>query len=377
MFNLKARVQAQNVMWVKRFMAPYNAGWKEVLKFYLDKRGGHQIFSSNVDLSMLSLTLPPFYHHVLTLWCSISSTTPCTAEEIQNQSIWNNRFIRIGQKSVYYHEWVELGFNKIGDLLDGNGNFLDFNNSGLQKGQFLKWYGVLSSIPIFWRAHLGTSKCVNHDGDRVGWFTHDGFKELDVSKSHDFYNHFNTPAGEAISTFHLKNTHHFDDKQCEKAYALPFKVTLDSKLRWMQTCIIHKILPTNSWLYRAHLRIDGLCPFCHLWCDLDHLFFECDITARHLQEVIICFPFLPMLSMTEILYGILDMEGDNMLINQMILIFKKCVFKCCGLGHRPSIEYFNSVLSETFQLEKVIAQRKNKLDVHYSKWDKVINSLNW
>jgi len=376
MFNLKARVQAQNVLWVKRFFEPYDAGWKEVLKFYLNKRGGSQMFISNMDLSKVPITLPPFYHQVFALWSGINSKQPITPEEIQNQMIWNNRFILIGQKSVFYSMWSELGLNKIRDLLDDNGQFLDFNSTGLHKGQFLKWYGVISSIPILWRKNLGPRKIVNPDGDMVGWYTREGFKVLEITKSRDLYNHFNVCSGEAVSTYRMKQNYHFDDNQCVNAYVLPLKVTLDCKLRWMQFSIIHNILPTNSWLYKVGLRNDGLCPFCHLWCDLCHLFWECETTSSFMQEVKTLFPFFPVLSSTEIMYGIFDMKGNNILINHMILIFKKCVFKSCGLGQRPSISHFKNVLCDTYRLEKVIAQKKNKLDFHYRKWGEVVNQLN-
>jgi hypothetical protein len=44
---------------------------------------------------------------------------------------------------------VGAGFNKIYDLLDNTGNFIQFENSGLEKNEFMKWYGIVCAIPSY------------------------------------------------------------------------------------------------------------------------------------------------------------------------------------------------------------------------------------
>ncbi len=374
MFNIKARVQSQNVMWVKRFLQPYNAGWKEVLKFYLSKRGGDFIFCSNVDVSKLNINLPPFYHQVLVLWNNISSSNPSNPEEIQNQCIWNNRFILIGNKPVYYANWANLGLNKICDLLDNNAQFIEFHNTGLPNGQFLKWYGVIGSIPILWRQNLGYKKLIDIDGNDVVWYTGDNVVNILDTTSKDLYNHFNVNKYEPLSTYHLKHVYSLNDDQCKRVYTLPFKVTLDAELRWMQFRIVHNIFPTNAWLYRVGLRNDGLCPFCKGWCDLEHVFVNCIKTVSLLSEVIKEFPFIPVLSKMDILYGVVN--TDDALINHMILIFKQCIFRCCGLEQEPSLTMFKKILHDTYDVELNIARRRDKLTYHFKKWDRVMRIVN-
>lgn len=44
-------------------------------------------------------------------------------------------------------------------------------------------------------------------------------------------------------------------------FELPFKVTLESKRQWMQYKILHRIVPTNNYLYKIKLKDSPLCDF--------------------------------------------------------------------------------------------------------------------
>jgi hypothetical protein len=101
MINLSARIRAQKMMWVKRFMSPINAGWKDMLCHYVCKVGGSSFFLCNFDMSKVVLDISPFYRDVLALWGSLIKTTPEDITSIMNQRIFNNQYILVGHKSVY------------------------------------------------------------------------------------------------------------------------------------------------------------------------------------------------------------------------------------------------------------------------------------
>ena len=65
-------------------------------------------------------------------------------------------------------------------------------------------------------------------------------------------------------------------KECKSIYAMPFKVILNSKLRWLHFRITHEILPTNSRLCKIKVLDDNLCNFCNQEEEtLDYLFTTC------------------------------------------------------------------------------------------------------
>ena len=44
---------------------------------------------------------------------------------------------------MYYKHFVDAGFSNISDLIDADDNIIKFENTGLTRDHFLKWYGVL------------------------------------------------------------------------------------------------------------------------------------------------------------------------------------------------------------------------------------------
>ena len=70
-------------------------------------------------------------------------------------------------------------------------------------------------------------------------------------------------------------------------YELPFKVTMENKLRYFQYKVVHNILPTNSKLYKMKLRTSPSCDRCnHPHENLLHLLYECPSTQIFWQMVI-------------------------------------------------------------------------------------------
>ena len=70
-------------------------------------------------------------------------------------------------------------------------------------------------------------------------------------------------------------------------YELPFKVTMENKLRCFQCKVIHNILPTNSNLYKMKLRTSPSCDRCsHPHENLFHLLYDCPSIQVFWQRVI-------------------------------------------------------------------------------------------
>ena len=54
----------------------------------------------------------------------VFSIEPNKSQQIQNEYIWNNRFILSKNKTLLWKKWYQNGILKIGNLLDESGNFL-------------------------------------------------------------------------------------------------------------------------------------------------------------------------------------------------------------------------------------------------------------
>ena len=53
----------------------------------------------------------------------------------------------------------------------------------------------------------------------------------------------------------------FNEPEWENIFELPFKVSQESKLRWLQFRILHRLFPCNYYLHRLKLVDSPLCDF--------------------------------------------------------------------------------------------------------------------
>ena len=90
----------------------------------------------------------PFYKEIIFYWQDITTATPKNKNEVLSQPIWNNRFLTVNKKMVFYPHWHQAGIKQISDLFDScEGQFLPFNsfcNKFNVKCNFLQYYSILS-----------------------------------------------------------------------------------------------------------------------------------------------------------------------------------------------------------------------------------------
>ena len=65
-----------------------------------------------------------------------------------------------------------------------------------------------------------------------------------------------------VCRYTLMNKYNMDESSCKQLFILPWKVTIDNRLRWLQYRITHGILTTNAWLYRIKIINSLNCNRC-------------------------------------------------------------------------------------------------------------------
>ena len=157
MINFVHVEKSLKAAWVNRYCSSENSDWCAFLDFKLEEFGGPFLFQCNYHLNLLGLAdLPPFYRNILSVWQELHSKTPHNIKEMKEEKLWNNRFIKIGGRSISYKAWASKGIQKLNDLLDSNGLFFSFEH-------FKSKYGVrctflIKRVQSFRnRAHLGTN----------------------------------------------------------------------------------------------------------------------------------------------------------------------------------------------------------------------------
>ena len=97
----------------------------------------------------------------LDAWSDVCTTSVVSYDDVVNQTIWNNKFIFIENKSCYIKHLAVHGIVKIRDLISDNGRFLESEKllqARLSPVHFFKLMGIVNSIPNEWKLIIKQSQ---------------------------------------------------------------------------------------------------------------------------------------------------------------------------------------------------------------------------
>ena len=95
-----------------------------ILSKYLNNIGGLKCIGENFDISRIPSFLPAFYKDVFTEWADFALKDPsANVNEISKQSLWNNHYLKINDKSIFYQDFSVIDINKVSDLCNEKGDF--------------------------------------------------------------------------------------------------------------------------------------------------------------------------------------------------------------------------------------------------------------
>ena len=163
---------------------------------------------------------------------------------------------------------------------------------------------------------------------------------------------------------------------------LPRQVTIESSLRSFQYKILNNILYLNEKLFKFKIADSPLCSLCKTENEsMLHLFCECAVTSNLLEQfklwVSDIFHFGKIdIDPQIIIFGAWNLKTpDFILINHMILLFKRYIYLRRQDRHGPNITGLKSFIKNIETVERPIASDKEKLSFHYKKWEKLLPFL--
>ena len=74
----------------------------------------------------------------------LTQNTPQAANQIRNEFLWNNSFILINLKSVWWRNWHEQVLNRIENILTPDGAFVPYNN--LAQKHIIDYWSYISLL---------------------------------------------------------------------------------------------------------------------------------------------------------------------------------------------------------------------------------------
>ena len=151
-------------------------------------------------------------------------------------------------------------------------------------------------------------------------------------------------------------------------FSLCFQTTVDVQLRWFQARVLHRLLPTEKYLFKCRLSDSPLCTFCQQENEtLSHLLWNCNVVRNFWETFLNClhekcfhlarFQFCEQLVMFGISDGVITDKGMDFII----LFAKFYIYKCKLQNNQPSVLAFLRQLGKLKDMSSVFKVKVSNL----------------
>ena len=265
--HIESFCMSLKMSWLYKLLDPLNISpWKILLLSYIEKYGGDKIlYLTKEGLEKIAKKLNPFWRDI---FLNLAKLKPEKVKDENNpinilsQPIWLNINIKRCGKPFIFENYCNDGIFFINDLISDGKNILTFEQLKTQyavKTNFVEYYGLVSAIPDIWKKTIS-------DHGRLDIIENDIVEKLknDKKPCKYFYQLFL----EKIKENPLRSQNKWSDALCVKIddwgkiYSMAFQATKNTKLQNFQFKLLHRIVYTNSFLYKCGLIETELCTFC-------------------------------------------------------------------------------------------------------------------
>ena len=375
MLHLESWMKALKLIWIKRFMnQEVTAAWKGYLLWLLKQKGGTLFLHCNFDSTCT--VQDEFYKDVINIWGDLKQIN-CV--EDGRYIIWNNKEVKINNRTVYYGSYHNSGILMIWDLYKNPTNketFEYWQGRGCQFGNYLKWLGLRSAGQPLVRIHKG-SKDVNKE-DYLDKCTtlrvqNEKYVKLTSISTKQLYSLIVRQTLLPPSSFErLKEKFRANEDEIKWSFSFIHQKISEVKLKDFQFRCLHFILNVKYILKKKKLIEDDLCTFCHNERETtEHLFVNCPIAQRFWVEFI---HYWNNMSQNQIrtlnpkdIY--LGLKGGDDFCNFLLILGKKHLYLSSQKQLLPSMERFILLCNEKRELEHEIAKKNNNMEKFKKKWD--------
>ena len=129
--DIDSKFRALKLTWMKRLCDDNEHPWKNIPQAYLKFPNGdllfHRNFSTDETFFSKIKGIPKFYVEILKVWENFSENSSEDSTVLFSESLWLNRFIKIGNKSVFSKVLSMNNINTVGDIFDNKGAPLQFH----------------------------------------------------------------------------------------------------------------------------------------------------------------------------------------------------------------------------------------------------------
>ena len=281
MTNLNQYIKAQKISCIKRLLTNKETIPYACVSHFIDMPIEHYLKCS-LNNQCLPELMPAFYKNILREWFALKED-PQNVADVQREVIWNNRSIKIDNKSIFYRKLYHRGMVFINDIINEHGNFISYQTLIDRFGKFISEYDYLSlkhAIPVKWKRILDVNETyqLNPNAEAIFFTSQNIKKPLSILKSKEIYwilNTEQTTAPTCQQKWFEKYYIDFSDRKWSDIFLLTKSLTLNTKLIEFQFKIIHRVFATDSYVSNFDVSVNKKCKDCHVDNNIPHLFVDC------------------------------------------------------------------------------------------------------
>ena len=367
MINLQFFCKSLKITWIRR-LENSNSAWAILLKSSLPYWFSSYHLLGNEFLYRLQEHLNIFWRQVFSDLCDFRQIC---RENILLTPIWCNKQIVIGNKDIFIERWFKKGMTFIDDFLDEDNHILSLENLNLKFNIAMPFVTYLSIVRQI-RLIIGRENLDRLCRPIIPQYLN--IIMADLKGCRNIYKCFNAcPNDKFKHECKWENVLNLnvDRKWWQKHYNIPFTVTNDTKLQWLQFRIIHRIIATNSYLFNIKYVESDVCTFCHYEKEtITHLFWDCIYINPLWGEFAAWYNDKQseniVLDIVDVLFG---KSNACATLNMLIILMKSFIYKQCVNKSTVGINGFISYLKYYQTIEKYIYLKKNMIQKFDSVWN--------
>ena len=350
-----------------------NGAYAKTIVFFI------QLFqkTSHFDKGRIPKNLSNFYKSVLASWAEYRDEEVVTPEQVANQVLWNNKYIKVDNSPVFFPQLASKGIFRIKDLYNKTNetNWETVHAMGVEPHHYLYWASITSTIPHKWKIlmkdadfntfHDASSLSRNCNGTKIT--SRDVYLSFLQTK-------FKKPTAQ---THFLKRVDSQIDWDSVYRRIYTCNMSIDPYSRFFQYKILNNCLYLNRDLFRFKIVGSPICSFCSLFSEtIDDIFVYCE-HSRCLHRKIRIWTksvgiILPELNIPNIILGV-DSEKHSPAINLILTVYKVLLYSSRSGGQIPNLQAFINQLRYYEIIERKISSKSDKLTYHFKKWTNLLS----
>ena len=252
---------------------------------------------------------------------------------LQQTVLWNNKYIRVANKTQYRNHWKEKGVVYLLDLFQ-NGSPISFETMQQRYhivDNYLSYMSLISAIPRRWRRlvfeHTSNIYLCNVTGNSVCKHP----KQIPSSCKAVYSIYISSSPSKCIKLIQNKwcDELNIDNNiNWTSVYCNNFSCSISSKYRAFQYKFLARAITTNIKLLKCNIIDSDLCTFCKKSKEsVIHLFWYCECVQSLWQSLLTLLNMKNInfdMNMSDILLG----TSASQLVNFLYLITKQFIYFC-------------------------------------------------